>query len=64
MSLHTKKFFLFIANVFQSNGRPLKFLDQFIYLSSNMSSTESYVEICIDKAQTFIDKLSSYEYLT
>ena len=39
------------------NGKPLKFVDQFIYLSSNISSTESNVNICIGKVRTAIDRL-------
>ena len=33
--------------------------DQFTYLSSNISSTESNVKICIDKAWTAIDMLTT-----
>ena len=40
-----------------SNGKLLKLLDQFTYLGSNISSTESNVSICIVKAWTAIDKL-------
>ena len=32
------------------NGEPLKFVNQFTYLSSNISSTESDVKICIGTA--------------
>ena len=32
------------------NGKPLKLVDQFIYLGSNILSTENNVNICIDKA--------------
>ena len=32
------------------SGKPQKFIDQFIYLDSNISSTESNVNICIGKA--------------
>ena len=39
------------------NGKPLKLVDQFIYLSSNISSTESNVNICIGKAWIAIDRL-------
>ena len=31
------------------NGKPLKLIDQFIYLNSNISSTESNNNICIGK---------------
>ena len=39
------------------NGKPMKLVDKFIYLSSNISSTESDVSVCIDKVWTAIDKL-------
>ena len=39
------------------NGKPLKLVDQFIYLSSNISSTESNVNIFIGKTRTAIDRL-------
>ena len=35
--------------------RPLKFVDQFTYLSTNISSTESNINICSGKAQAAID---------
>ena len=35
----------------------LKLVDQFIYLGSNISSTESNVNICICKAGFAIDRL-------
>ena len=38
-------------------SKPLKLIDQFIYLSSNISSTESNVNIHIGKVWTTIDKL-------
>ena len=31
------------------NDKPLKLVDQFIYLGSNISSTENYVNKCIGK---------------
>ena len=40
------------------NGKPLK-LDLFIYLGSNISSTEIDVNVHIGKAWTAIDKLST-----
>ena len=40
------------------NGKPLKPIVQFIYLSSSISSTESDANICIRKAGTAIDILS------
>ena len=40
------------------NGKPLKFVDQFTYLSSNISSAESDVNICISKAWTAVEKLT------
>ena len=39
------------------NGKPLKSVDHFIYLSSNILSTECNVNICIGKAWTVIDRL-------
>ena len=41
------------------NVKPLKLVDQFIYLSSNISSTESDVNICMGKAQITIDRLTT-----
>ena len=43
--------------MFSLNSKPQKLLDQFLYLSNNISSTESNVNICIDKAWTAFDKL-------
>ena len=40
------------------DGKPLKLVDQFTYLGSNISSTESDVNIRIGKAWTAIDRLS------
>ena len=37
--------------------KPLKFVDQIIYLSSNISSIESDVSICLAKAWNAIDRL-------
>ena len=39
-------------------GKPLKLVDQFMYLSSNISSTESSVNMCLDKAWTAICELT------
>ena len=39
--------------------KPLKFVDKFKYLGSNISSTESDVNICIGKAWTAIDRLTT-----
>ena len=41
------------------NGKPLKLADEYIYLGNNISSTESDGNICIGKAGTTIDRLSS-----
>ena len=38
-------------------GRLLKLVDKFIYLDSNISSTERDVNICLVKASTSIDRL-------
>ena len=40
------------------NGKPLKLVDQFTYLGSNISSTESDVNIGISKVWTAIERLS------
>ena len=37
------------------NGKPMKIIDQFIYVGSNISSTESDVDIHIGKAWTTIN---------
>ena len=39
------------------SGKPLKFVDQFTYLRSNISSTESDVNIHLVKAWNAIDRL-------
>ena len=39
------------------NGKPLKLVDPFIYLGSNISSTESNVNIRIGQVWTAIDRL-------
>ena len=39
------------------NGSPQKLVDLFEYLGSNISSTESSINICIGKAWTAIDML-------
>ena len=44
--------------IFISNGRPLKLVDKFAYLSSKISSTESNINIRQAKAWTAIDRLS------
>ena len=41
------------------NSKPLKSVDQFIYLGTNISSTESNVNKLIGKALTAIDRLSA-----
>ena len=41
-----------------SNGKPLELVDQFPYLSSNISSTESNVDIYKGKARTSVNRLS------
>ena len=41
------------------NEKPLKSVDQFLYLGSNISSTESDVNICTGKAWTAFDRLST-----
>ena len=40
------------------NRKPLNLVDQFSFLNSNISSTESNVNICIEKTWTTIDWLS------
>ena len=37
----------------------MKLVNQFTYLGSNISSTESNINICIGKAWTVIDKLTT-----
>ena len=39
------------------NGKPLTLVDQFIYLSSNISSIESNINICISKLSAAIGRL-------
>ena len=43
--------------IFSLNDKPLKLLDQFVQFSSNISSTESNVNIHIDKVWIAIDRL-------
>ena len=42
-----------------SNNKPLKFVDQFTYLGSNISSKESDVSIRIGNTWTSINRLSN-----
>ena len=44
---------------FSFNGKPLKFIEQFIYLSSYISSTESNINMHIGKSWTATYKLIS-----
>ena len=39
------------------SGKPLKLVDLFIYVSSNISSAESDVNICLEKALNAIERL-------
>ena len=39
------------------SSRALKLVDKFMYLGSSVSSTESYVDICIAKVWTATDRL-------
>ena len=41
-----------------TSSRPLKLVDKFTYLGSNISSTESVVNICLVTAWTAINRLS------
>ena len=43
--------------VFELNGKPMKLVNQFTYLGSDTSSTESDVNIRIRKARIAIDRL-------
>ena len=43
--------------VISFRGKPLKLVDQFIHLGSNILSSESDVNICIGKTWTSIDRL-------
>ena len=43
------------------SGKPLKLVDQFTYLGSNISSTESDVKLHIKKAWIAIDRLSIWK---
>ena len=49
-------FLMALDPITSSNGKRLK-LGQFIYLGSNVSSTESDINICISKAWTVINRL-------
>ena len=40
------------------SGKPLKLVDLFTYLDSNILSTESYINTCITKTKTDIERLS------
>ena len=42
----------------QKRFEPIRFVDQYTYLNSSISSTESDLIICIAKAWTAIDRLS------
>ena len=41
------------------NNKPLELIDHFTYLGSNISSAKSDINICIGKAWTAIDRLST-----
>ena len=45
------------AVIFTLNGKHLKIVDQFIYLGSDISSTESDVNIHIGEELTAIDRI-------
>ena len=47
--------------LFSLNGKLLKLQDQFIYLSSNISSTESVVNICVIQEWTAINRLTTIQ---
>ena len=51
--LHSKQEAIFILN-----GKPLKLVHQFTYLSSNISFTERDINIPLVKARTTIDRYS------
>ena len=51
------EFMCFNGAISPINGQTLKLVDKFIYLGSNISSTESDVNICIGKIRTTIDRL-------
>ena len=55
---HTKKseFMFFKQDGATLNGKSLKLADEFTYLGSNISFTESDVHIRIEKALTAIDR--------
>ena len=46
--------------IFTLNGKPLKLVDELMYLGSNISSTESDVNIHLAKACNVIDRLSIF----
>ena len=46
------------GTIFTLNDRPLKLVDKFTYLISNVSSTESDDNICLAKAWTAVNRLS------
>ena len=39
------------------NGKLLKVVNEFVYLSSNISSTESNINICLGNVWTAIDRM-------
>ena len=47
------------GTIFSLNGKRLKYVEQFIYISSNISSTESNVKIFRGKAWTTTDELTT-----
>ena len=44
--------------IFTLSSRPLKLVDEFTYLGSNISSTESGINICLVKVWTIFNRLS------
>ena len=45
---------IWIGAISLLNGKPLQLVDQFIYLNSNISSTESNVNICFEKHELLL----------
>ena len=53
-----KIFFIYLLAFFELNGKPLKLVEHFTYLGSNISSIKSDFYISIGKVWAAIDRLS------
>ena len=59
MRMQMKQFMCFKqGTVLILSGKPLKFIDQFLYFDSNISSAENGIDICLSKTWTDINRIT------